>query len=1095
MANEIEQLEFADAHGLTALWSDIQKYLTRMYGDVPAGWQISRVYQKDGQLHVLVEQFGGATEARKAESRKNLGVYSKDEIDDLAEEKADKVSHGVEGNFAALGNDGNLVDSGIKPNSDPSSNEFSTDVPTGGAVLSIVNGLDADIVSNDGTNVQVHIVETDGKITGVSIDTDNTASRDHIHGNLTNDGKIGQTPDLAVVTGSNGLVTTADLSTASPVSTGTALDFITSVSQDSKGKISASKAALPAASTMNAGIVQLSNSINSASESTAATSKAVKDAVDSVQVTISGLDVENTLTDGKYITSLAQQDGKLVYETDDMASTPEQDGVKPITSGGVHSAIASEALARDRFDTWIWERVPSAASGQNQLADKAYVDAIGERLEARYLSYSPNDGGLPFPDYATFASATDFYYLDSTPVQPNNNDVIVITSDETKTALSPTHNPPTTRYRFIADTSTGENGEWRFEYIINNTALNRDQLAAINSGITSDKVGAYDAHLEDTNNPHSTTFEQVASLSGITATATEVNILSGTTVDTSELNTLDGIHTDKTVQNQIDGKADRVLPVHQSDPEYHPQGSIVIVSDQADVNGRYNIEDSGAKITQYYNPSDTTNPATGSAIKQAMDGLDAEITSNTGTNVNVTVVQTDGKVSDVVIDDHTASAEQGALADSAIQKVKVTDIQSGTHVTRELPKSASDGNAVTIDLTDYKHLQTAVSDPTASGTTLDFISNVSQNAEGVITASKKSVTVDSNYEPQSGNPASGAAIADALGGLGGESTGKGALVNVTVNTVGGEVNNVTVDDSKVVDLADDVLDSAIDAIDNKIQSLDVSNILQDGKYITSLSEIDGKIHVETDSMDTVPTTGSQKPVTSGGVKSAIESAVELLDYTDTPVAHQFVTGVNETDGVISVNRAQPVISDVSGLGSVLDAKADKITGTFDAGNLVTVDENGNIVASDISPEDVKLRQTAVTETIPDSVTIFSSIHQDENGEITVSTSPIREAGEVSGTYHSGLMTASDKEKLDGLETSLDEKADKVDGAVVGDLASLDSQGNLEDSGINLADVITGVSIMLDDGGISTKQSLVSGHEAILEETTDAEVSRILAALH
>ena len=76
------------------------------------------------------------------------------------------------------------------------------------------------------------------------------------------------------------------------------------------------------------------------------------------------------------------------------------------------------------------------------------------------------------------------------------------------------------------------------------------------------------------------------------------------------------------------------------------------------------------------------------------------------------------------------------------------------------------------------------------------------------------------------------------------------------------------------------------------------------------------------------------------------------------------------------------------------------------------------------------------------------------------------------------------------------KADKVShGAVVGDLASLDSQGNLEDSGINLADVITGVSIMLDDGGISTKQSLVSGHEAILEETTDAEVSRILAALH
>ena len=492
-------------------------------------------------------------------------------------------------------------------------------------------------------------------------------------------------------------------------------------------------------------------------------------------------------------------------------------------------------------------------------------------------------------------------------------------------------------------------------------------------------------------------------------------------------------------------------------------------------------------------------------------------------------------------------------------------------------------------------MQPAVSDPRVSGSGLEFISGISQDTSGVITATKKSVTVESNYNPQSENPASGAAIADALGGLGGESTGEGTLVNVTVNTAGGEVNSVTVDDSKVVERANAVLASAIDAIDNKIQSLDVSNILQDGKYITSLSETDGKIQVETASMDTVPTTGSQKPVTSGGVKTAIdnkiaglhgtvtgegdwvnvtvtteggevtsvsvddgnieeaiqqaideldvgntlspgtyitslseadgkiqvstenmdttptansvkpvtsggvsaaiESAVKSLDYTDTPVAHQFVTGVNETDGVISVNRAQPVISDVSGLESALDAKADKITGTFDAGNLVTVDENGNIVASDISPEDVKLRQTAVTETIPDSVTIFSSIHQDENGEITVSTSPIREAGEISGTYHSGLMTASDKEKLDGLETSLDEKADKVDGAVVGDLASLDSQGNLADSGINLMDVITGVVLEKDDNGLKSIESLVSGHVATIQETTDAEVSRILAALH
>ena len=1222
MANEIEQLEFADAHGLTALWSDIQKYLTRMYGDVPAGWQISRVYQKDGQLHVLVEQFGGATEERKAESRKNLGVYSKDEIDGLVEEKADKVSHGVEGNFAALGNDGNLVDSGIKPNSDPSSREFSTDVPTGGAVISIVNDLDADIVSNDGTNVQVHIVETDGKITGVSIDRDNTAPRNHVHGNISTDGKIGQASGLAVVTGSNGMLETADLATNSPDASGTALEFITSISQESTGKITPAKAAIPSATTEAPGVVQLTTNLdpNTAPVDKPATAHAVSNAISSINNVLASMHEDDHLADGKYITSLSQTNGDVSYEVANMDSSPSAGSKKPVTSEGIYDSINTEKNERVHFDTWIAERVPSAASGQNQLADKAYVDDLGERLEARYLAWSPDN--LPFPTDKVFeqTKASGEFWYDGQIVAPNNNDVIVITADDSKTDMSTTGNPPTTRYRYIAHKVQSMNGDtpvvdsdgnpvwlfddkgniiwsgdWYFEYIINNSALNQDQLRAINSGITASKVYNYDKHLTDYNNPHHTTYEQVAAASDIETTAGEIGILHGAVITTDELNSLDDIDTNKTVQAQINEKADRVLPANLEDPNYHPQGNIVIVGDIADVNGRYNIEDSGAKVTRYYDGTDTVNPATGSAIKQAIDNLDAEVTSDTGRNVNVTVVQENGVVTGVIMSDNSASASQGALADSAIQKVKVTDIHNGTRVTRELPKSTSDGNAVTIDLTDYKHLQPAVSDPRVSGSGLEFISGISQDTSGVITATKKSVTVESNYNPQSGNPASGAAIADALGGLGGESTGKGDLVNVTVNTAGGEVNSVTVDDSKVVERANAVLASAIDAIDNKIQSLDVSNILQDGKYITSLSETDGKIQVETgnmdtepttgsqkpvtsggvksaidtkiaglhgtatgegdwvnvtvtteggevtsvsvddgkieeaiqqaideldvgntlspgtyitslseadgkiqvstENMDTVPTTGSQKPVTSGGVKSAIESAVESLDYTDTPVARQFVTGVNETDGVISVNRAQPVISDVSGLGSALDAKADKITGTFDAGNLVTVDENGNIVASDISPEDVKLRQTAVTETIPDSVTIFSSIHQDENGEITVSTSPIREAGEVSGTYHSGLMTASDKEKLDGLETSLDEKADKVDGAVVGDLASLDSQGNLSDSGINLMDVITGVVLEKDDNGLKSIESLVSGHVATIQETTDAEVSRILAALH
>ena len=1104
--------EFVDLGGLSHFWDKVKQYLTiaRPGYSVPAGKQVQAIYQLNGRIVVEFGDFGGPD---KSAARESLGVSSTAEMDAELLNKADKVIGAVTGHLATLDNSGNLVDSGAKLNSDPSSNTFSTDVPTGSAVTSIINGLDANVVSVDGTNVQVRIIETDGKITGISIDTDNTASRDHIHGNITNDGKIGQTPDLAVVTGSNGLVTTADLSTASPVSAGTALDFITLVSQDSKGKITATKAALPPATTTSPGIVQIADHIdmdplNPPSHDEAASAYAVAVTVQSVKNTINnvvqGMTVSNKLSDGKYITELSQRDGKLDYSVADMARTPEDGSLKPITSGGLYN----EKIAREHFDSWIEERVPIAASGQNQLADKAYVDALGERIESRYLAYSIDN--LPFPSYAIFdqARANDEFWYDGEQVSPNNNDVIVITSDESKIDMSTTGNPPTTRYRYIAHKVQAMDndvpvvdihgdpvwvvddkgnpiwsGEWFFEYVINNSALNQDQLLAINSGITATKVGNYDAHLTDYDNPHHTTYEQVATASDIETTAQEIGILHGAVITTDELNSLDGIDTNKTVQDQLNEKADRVLPANLDDPNYHPQGNIVIVGDIADVHGRYNIEDSGAAITQYYDGTDTVNPATGSAIKQAIDNLDAEVTSNTGTNVNVTVVQENGVVTGVIMSDNSASATQGALADSAIQKVKVADIQNGTRVTRELPKSASDGNAVTIDLTDYKHLQTPVQSPTSAGSSLEFITNVTQDVSGVISAEKSSVAVSSTYDPLGNVPVNGIAIADALDGLDAVESSSGQNnVQVTVTQVDGLITDVSVTDnsanatdiSNAINALDAVESSSsqnnvqvtvtqvdgkitgVNVIDNSMNAADVSaeinkldvvpvNLDNNGKYITSIGETDGKIVVTTGDMDSSVDSTSNRPVTSAAIADA------------------------------------------------LDGKADIVVGGT-AGNLVSLDSNGNISDSGLALANVKTKQNSKSTSLTNIQTV-QSISQDANGEITVTTQDIGVAGKgANNQYTTGLMSATDKERLDTIHDSFDSKADKVDSAVVGDLVSLDAQGNLEDSGINLADVITGVVLEKDDNGTKSIESLVSGHVATIQETTDDEVSRILAVL-
>lgn len=55
-----------------------------------------------------------------------------------------------------------------------------------------------------------------------------------------------------------------------------------------------------------------------------------------------------------------------------------------------------------------------------------------------------------------------------------------------------------------------------------------------------------------------------------------------------------------------------------------------------------------------------------------------------------------------------------------------------------------------------------------------------------------------------------------------------------------------------------------------IQALDVSSVGGDGKYISAISETDGKISATATTMDTTPTANSKKAVTSGGIKTALD---------------------------------------------------------------------------------------------------------------------------------------------------------------------------------------------------------------------------------
>ena len=68
-------------------------------------------------------------------------------------------------------------------------------------------------------------------------------------------------------------------------------------------------------------------------------------------------------------------------------------------------------------------------------------------------------------------------------------------------------------------------------------------------------------------------------------------------------------------------------------------------------------------------------------------------------------------------------------------------------------------------------------------------------------------------------------------------------------------------------------------ITTAIQALDVSSVGGDGKYISAISETDGKISATATTMDTTPTANSTKAVTSGGIKTALDGKADKVSIT------------------------------------------------------------------------------------------------------------------------------------------------------------------------------------------------------------------------
>ena len=1004
MASVIEQRNFVDKDGLEQFWDDIQLYLTRKYKELPPGMQFSRIYQENGRLHILVEPFGGATEAAKAAARASLGVGSYKGQKTLTE-----------------------------------MNEL-TQEPNAGDQYNVVF---------PGTGFGTLVNQWDGEDPHTTVDIlsgDNVVynREGHCWDRQTGNYKTRQTPTSE---------TMAEYQT------------ILDIFQNENGEISITTQTIPTATVSKLGLTTLKGVIGSieTDNSTAATPKAVRDAIDTAigaldvtevtfgpvqtvgtieevdgKIVVTPVDIRTATTSVSGITTLTSDtvDQGALVDTETMAVTPlgvknaiESLDVSTITGfgadktlsalsetdGKISASFQSILAGEDNIDTGavtenkigagaVTEgKIGAGAVTENKIGAEAVTNtkiasnAVDTRtiLDSAVTTGKINDKAVTTEKIADGAVTTD--KLDATngidgSVLKDRSVTGIKIAKETITGSSwdpvaqQVHisniKPGTISGREIA---TGNNDGINTANIVDH-AITSDKLATgsvntahiIDAAVTTDKL--YDGAVTTGKiGAQAVTAEKLA-----TDSVTTTKILNGAvTTDKLELQAV----TSATIAdlNVTTGKIadDAVTTVKIAD------GNVTSAK----------IADGNVTEGKLGTDSVTTEKIKDENVTESKLATDS-VTTDKIKNGNVT----EGKIADGAVsrDKLAANAVTPAKVSSGTYGIDISGTaEYATHASGELATTLGNkadkkvpsqaGNLATLDATgnladsgiqpgNFKTKQTAVEDPAASGNSYSFIDTLSQDANGEVTVTKKTVpdattavrgvsqlnsstvitTNDSSSLSEDETKAVTAlGVKNAIDNLdSGDSKVETKVVRavnvtngkiaVTKDTLGisdidqlgtrlgniesgkaDKVANATSGNFASLDSNGNLVDSGSKAADfvqmTDLQALDLAEIGGPGEYISAIKQENGQVSATATTMDTEPTANSTNAVTSGGVRSAIDGAIAKLDVSDSAVSHQFVTAVPEADGKVSVSRAQPVIADVDGLQTELNSKQNTLT--------------------------------------------------------------------------------------------------------------------------------------------------------------------------
>lgn len=296
----------------------------------------------------------------------------------------------------------------------------------------------------------------------------------------------------------------------------------------------------------------------------------------------------------------------------------------------------------------IETKIPSNASSSDKLTTESFVNQKVEMMLAYYIT--KNAQGDAFATKAELTNATTFYSGGQVRV-PRRNDYCNVLADESQPADSLGHYP-TTRYLY--------NNGWEFQFVISTISLTNEQLAALNSGITSTLVGQISTNQNNITNLQSSKQDNLS-----TAQLNAVNSgVTSSTVTQVATNTSDISGLQSSKQNTIDSS-------HKLDADLvddsNSTNKFVTAEDKTAWNAKQNEIDSSHKLSaDLVDDTSSTNKFVTQTEKNTWDGKQDQLIAGTNITIQDNVISASGSVAPITVDSQLSTTSENPVQNKVI---------------------------------------------------------------------------------------------------------------------------------------------------------------------------------------------------------------------------------------------------------------------------------------------------------------------------------------------------------------------------------------------------------------------------------------------